>query len=94
MIKSHIFKVMEKAILMKLKSSKSRLLTSGSNQNGFKEQRSTCNNLAQVVKKIHGRNKDKRQSMLLIDLQKAYDSVDRRKLLNIIDSRARSTTDK
>ena len=46
MVKSHIFKVMEKAILMKIKSSKSRLLTSGSYQNGFKEKRSTCNNLA------------------------------------------------
>ena len=46
MVKSHIFKVMEKAILMKIKSSKSKLLTSGSYQNGFKEKRSTCNNLA------------------------------------------------
>ena len=32
--------------------------------------------------------------MLLIDLQKAYDSVDRQKLLNIIDSRARTASDK
>ena len=30
MIKSHIFKVMEKAILLKIKSTKSRLLMSGS----------------------------------------------------------------
>ena len=37
MIKSHIFKVMEKVILTKLKSEKSRLLMSGSYQNGFKE---------------------------------------------------------
>ena len=32
--------------------------------------------------------------MLLIDLQKSYDSVDRQKLLNIIDSRARTESDK
>ena len=46
MIKSHIFKVMEKAILTKIKRERSKLLTSGNYQNGFKEQRSTCNNLA------------------------------------------------
>ena len=68
MIKSHIFKVMEKSILEKLKSIKSNMLKSGDYQNGFKEQRSTGNNLAQVVQKIHGRNNDKRQSMILIDL--------------------------
>ena len=32
--------------------------------------------------------------MLLIDLQKAYDSVDREKLLNIIDRRAQTKVDK
>ena len=46
MIKSHIYKVMEKVILNKIKGERSRLLTSGNYQNGFKEQRSTCNNLA------------------------------------------------
>ena len=49
MIKSHIFKVIEKAILNKIKQSSSTLLSSGDYQNGFKEQRSTSNNLAQVV---------------------------------------------
>ena len=46
MIKSHIYKVMEKAILNRIKDERSRLLISGNYQNGFKEQRSTCNNLA------------------------------------------------
>ena len=46
MIKSHIFKVIEKAILNKIKQSSSTLLSSGDYQNGFKEQRSTNNNLA------------------------------------------------
>ena len=32
--------------------------------------------------------------MLLIDLQKAYDSVDRQKLLNIIDRRAQTQVEK
>ena len=32
--------------------------------------------------------------MLLIDLQKAYDSVDREKLLNILDQRAKTLVDK
>ena len=46
MIKSHIYKVTEKVILNKIKNERSRMLTSGNYQNGFKEQRSTCNNLA------------------------------------------------
>ena len=46
MIKSHIYKVIEKAILNKVKGEGSRMLTSGNYQNGFKENRSTCNNLA------------------------------------------------
>ena len=46
MIKSHIFKVIEKVILNKIKSQRSKILSSGNYQNGFKEQRSTCNNLA------------------------------------------------
>ena len=94
MIKSHIYKIMEKVILIKLKHTKSKMLMSGGYQNGFKEQRSTCNNLALVVKKFHDRAIDKRPSLLLIDLQKAYDSVDRQKLLDIIDMRAKTDLEK
>ena len=46
MIKSHLFKIIEKVVLNKIKSTRSTLLHSGDYQNGFKEQRSTCNNLA------------------------------------------------
>lgn len=37
MIKSHIFKVMEKVILNKIKNERSKMLMSGDYQNGFKE---------------------------------------------------------
>jgi hypothetical protein len=72
---------MEKAVLMKIKDIKSDLLRSERYQNGFKENRSTGNNLAIVVNKIFRRDKEKRESMMLIDLQKAYDSVDRSLLI-------------
>ena len=58
MIKSHIFKIMEKVLLQKIKSTRSNLLRSGQYQNGFKERRSTCNNLAQVVQRIHGKDRN------------------------------------
>ena len=60
MIKSHVFKIMEKVILNKIKSCRSQMLNSKQYQNGFKERKSTCNNLAVVVQKVFGRNKELR----------------------------------
>ena len=58
-VKSHIFKIMERAVMNKIKDTKSKLLESGRYQNGFKEGRATANNLQVIVKEI---NKGKRQA--------------------------------
>ena len=85
---------MEKAILRKIKSSGSKILDSGSYQRGFKESLSTTNNLARVMNLMfNNKHKSIRGSLLLIDLQKAYDSVNRRKLFEILRKRAVSDLD-
>ena len=60
MVKSHLYKIMEKTLLNKIKQRGSSLLHSSSYQNGFKENRSTGNDLATVVKRIHGRGRNAR----------------------------------
>ena len=74
-VRSHISKIMEKAILDKIKKFCPHLIASKTYQTGFKEGKSTAIHAARLLNEVHGRRK--RKFNLLIDLQKAYDSVDR-----------------
>ena len=58
-------------------------------QTGFKEGKSTAIHASRLLQEVHGRKK--RKFNLLIDLQKAYDSVDREILFDILRKRARSS---
>lgn len=66
---------MEKAILTKVKEVCPHLIESKIYQTGFKEGKSTAIHASRLLEEVHGRRK--RKFNMLIDLQKAYDSVDR-----------------
>ena len=87
-VRSHIAKIMEKAILAKIKEEAPQLLESRMYQTGFKEGKSTAIHASRLLQEVHGRKK--RKFNLLVDLQKAYDSVDREILFEILKKRARS----
>ena len=87
-VRSHIAKIMEKAILAKIKEEAPHLLETRMYQTGFKEGKSTAIHASRLLQEVHGRKK--RKFNLLVDLQKAYDSVDREILFEILKKRARS----
>jgi hypothetical protein len=74
-VRSHISKIMEKAILEKIKSTCPHVISTKVYQTGFKEGKSTAIHASRLLNEVHGRRK--RKFNLLVDLQKAYDSVDR-----------------
>ena len=88
-VRSHIAKIMEKAILAKIREEAPHLLASQSYLTGFKEGRSAAIHASRLLQEVHGRKK--RKFNLLVDLQKAYDSVDRKILFEILKKRARSS---
>jgi hypothetical protein len=70
-VKSHLFKIMERAVENKLKESGSRLLKCDGYQNGFKEGRSTANNLEMILrecKKGKRQDRNKAEHLILIDI--------------------------
>ena len=87
-VRSHIAKIMEKAILAKIKEEAPQLLESRMYQTGFKEGKSTAIHASRLMQEVHERKK--RKFNLLVDVQKAYDSVDREILFEILKKRARS----
>ena len=60
-------------------------------QTGFKEGKSTAIYASRLLNEVHGRSK--RKFNLLVDLQKAYDSVDREFLFKIMRSRCKNNSD-
>ena len=91
-VRSHISKIMEKAILNRINEQCAHLISSKIYQTGFKEGKSTAIHASRLLNEVHGRRK--RQYNLLIDLQKAYDSVDREILWKILDKRCKSNQEK
>ena len=85
MVRSHISKIMEKAILQKIKTTCPHLIDTKVYQTGFKEGKSTAIHASRLLHEVHGRNK--RKFYMLIDLQKAYDSVDREILWKLLKDR-------
>ncbi len=68
-VRSHIAKIMEKAILAKMKDGAPNLLSSQIFLTGFKEGKSTAINNSRLLQEVHARKK--RKFNLLVDLQKA-----------------------
>lgn len=83
---------MEKAILQKIKDTCPHLIETKVYQTGFKEGKSTAIHASRLLHEVHG--KRKRKFYMLIDLQKAYDSVDREILWKILKDRCKSDDEK
>ncbi len=67
----------EKAIQDKVAQIGSHLLTVGRHQSGFKAGLDTGKNLTRILK-------EKDRKVLFLDLEKAFDRVDRRRLIHIL----------
>ena len=87
-------KILEKAIMAKVAVAAPHLLQTKIYQTGFKEGISKATHVSRLLTQIHpGQGKKRRNYAALIDLQKAYDTVNREKLWRILDSRCRNETD-
>ena len=93
-VRSHVAKILEKAIMAKVAEVAPHLLQTRIYQTGFKEGTSTATHVARLLTQIHpGQGRKRRQYAALIDLQKAYDTVNREKLWRILSRRCRSAED-
>ncbi len=84
-VRSHVSKIMEKAILEKIHKICPHLIASKVYQTGFKEGKSTAIHASRLLNEVHGCRK--RKFNLLVDLQKAYDSVNRTILWKLLKRR-------
>jgi hypothetical protein len=91
-VRSHVSKIMEKAILEKINATCPHVITSKVYQTGFKEGKSTAIHASRLLHEVHGRKK--RRFNLLVDLQKAYDSVDRQILWSLLRARCKNQQEK
>ena len=91
-VRSHLSKIVEKALLERIKKHSWHLLETQYYQTGFKDGQSTAANMSRILHEVHGRKQ--RKFNLLIDLQKAYDTVDRDKLFTILYIQCRNDTDR
>lgn len=96
MVLSHLTKIIEKCIKNKLEEMGSKMLETGSYQSGFKQGMSTQKNLATLLNMttLSRRKRTMRKIYLSFDLTKAYDSVSRNQLFNILDMRAKTKEEK
>ena len=93
-VRSHLAKIMEKAIMAKIAALAPHLLHTKMYQTGFKEGTSTAAHVTKLLTQIHpGQGRKRRNYAALIDLQKAYDTVNREKLWRILGSRCKNETD-
>ena len=77
-VRSHLAKIVEKALLAKMERTAPHLLHTASYQTGFKQGTSTACNAARLLQLVHpGKSKWRKKYAALIDLQKAYDTVNR-----------------
>jgi hypothetical protein len=86
-VQSHLTKIVEKTVLDKIVETKSELLKTSLYQHGFKRGQGTAECVARVLKM---RNKGR---LLFVDLEKAFDKVDRHQLLAILKRRCKNEDD-
>ena len=87
-------KILEKAIMAKVAATAPHLLQTRIYQTGFKEGTSTATHASRLLSQIHpGQGKKRRNYAALIDLQKAYDTVNREKLWEILLGRCKNEED-
>ena len=87
-ILSHLTKIIEKAILDKTLETNSGLFKTHLYQHGFKRGRGTAECITKVLKmRLKGH-------LLFVDLEKAFDKVDRHQLLSILKKRCSNGYDR
>jgi retron-type reverse transcriptase len=90
-VRSHISKIMEKAILNRLQLDDNKhILATKNYQAGFKAAQSTAQNISFVAQCLHGNRKWVSKFILLVDIKKAFDSVDRKLLFSILRKRCKT----
>ena len=88
-IRSHLSKILEKAIFEKIQRESPHLLMTKFYQAGFKEGQSTVQNVSFLLNSLHGKTNCKKKGFgLLVDLTKAFDCVKRDLLFDILWKRA------
>jgi len=85
---SHLSTVIEKAVLDKIVETKSELLRTKIYQHGFKRGKGT----QECVAKVLGMRSKGR--LLFVDLEKAFDKVNRHRLLQVLQDRCKDDRDK
>ena len=91
-VRSHVSKIMEKAILEKIYKMCPHMIASKVYQSGLKEGKTKAIHASRLLNEVHGRRK--RKLNLLVDLKKAYDSVDRTILWRLLKRRCQNQEEK
>ena len=92
MANNHLTSIFENTILNKVKSSGSKLLDVPDYQSGFQSECSTQKNLSFVIHNIldNSRTPSRREILILFDFIKAFDSIKRSVLWEILRNKAKT----
>jgi hypothetical protein len=95
-VRPHLSKVAEKMILDRINSrNRGYLLASGSYQHGFRANHSTLDCLVKVMHRLHDkRKKDRATYTAFLDLRKAFDSIRKDRLFELILNRCKDEEDR
>jgi hypothetical protein len=85
LVRSHLSKIMKKAILSSLmKEENKRILSTHNYKSGFKKHQSKAQNISFAMQCLNGKQRDEHKYILMVDIRKAFDSVCRHLLFDII----------
>jgi hypothetical protein len=90
-VRSHLSKIMEKALLNALmKDENKHILSTKNYQSGFKQHQSTAQNMSFLMQCLHSKQKEDHKFILMVDIKKAFNSVKRKLFFDIIRKRCRT----
>ena len=93
-VNSQILKIIEKTLYNRIKKEHKHLLSTPEYQKGFKDNRSTAPNIAEVLLRSHHKKwRGERQFVIFVDLQKAYDNVNKQKIHRLLRQRCQTATE-
>ena len=93
-VMSNVVKILEKAKIVKVAVLAPHMLQTRIWQTGFKQSTSTATHMSRLLSQIHpGKGTKRRNYAALIDLQKAYDTINNEKICRIWLSRCNNESD-